>query len=488
MESIDALQAIERGQKVDQATLRSLGLAQLINLSSVSHVGSSGTELVFAGFTPQGLRLLKESKSSLASELERQILNVVVRGFLDRHEPTSTRTLLQQLKCSIANHLRRLSDRGALNVVNNTYLNETYLPKAIAFYHCGDSAALAFARRSTEVVLRVLPILFDRELEGAQGSDQKQFTAEDVLKEAQTIDSSIDLKAIFTGLYLAQDFSVFSMMRKDDKQVGIISFSLGERVYEKQYLDWDDHIRRSNTALVNEWEYAQRESTPNPKKESVPSENEPTLMPTVDGPLSLFIRDADANSDTHKPVREETMKNLSVLISHSSKDQQLASALIDFLRSGLGLLPRQIRCTSVDGYRLPAGVHTDTQLRDEVKSSKVLVGLITANSLASPYVMFELGARWGAGAVMIPLLAGVTADQLRGPLSGMNALMCSSEEQLHQALEEIGGYLGLEVQSAAAYLKQLRSVMQQVPDLTAPTTRMGAQTKAQSKKQIPPTE
>jgi len=372
--------------------------------------------------------------------------------------------------------------------VNNTYLNETYLPKAIAFYHCGGSAALAFARRSTEVVLRVLPILFDRELEGAQGSDQKQFTAEDVLKEAQTIDSSFDLNAIFTGLYLAQEFSVFSMMRKDDKEVGIISFSLGERVYEKQYLDWDDHIRRSNTALVSEWEYAQRESTPNPRMESVPSENEPTLMPTVDGPLSLFIRDADANSDTHKLVREETMKNLSVLISHSSKDQQLASALIDFLRSGLGLLPRQIRCTSVDGYRLPAGVHTDTQLRDEVKSSKVLVGLITANSLASPYVMFELGARWGAGAVMIPLLAGVTADQLRGPLSGMNALMCSSEEQLHQALEEIGGYLGLEVQSAAAYLKQLRSVMQQVPDLRAPTTRMGAQTEAQSKKQIPPTE
>ena len=42
-----------------------------------------------------------------------------------------------------------------------------------------------------------------------------------------------------------------------------------------------------------------------------------------------------------------------------------------------------------------------------------------------------------AGKVMIPLLASVNPEALRGPLSGMNALLCSSEEQLHQALEEI---------------------------------------------------
>jgi hypothetical protein len=152
-------------------------------------------------------------------------------------------------------------------------------------------------------------------------------------------------------------------------------------------------------------------------------------------------------------------RKLLVLISHSSKDELLASALIDLLRSALGLSPNQIRCSSVDGYRLPAGVNTDAQLRAEVTASKVLLGVITPNSLASPYVLFELGARWGAGAVMIPLLAGVTPDKLRGPLSGMNTLLCSSEEQLHQALSETGAHLDLPVQSPAAYLKQLKNVI-----------------------------
>jgi hypothetical protein len=61
-----------------------------------------------------------------------------------------------------------------------------------------------------------------------------------------------------------------------------------------------------------------------------------------------------------------TKDGIFVLISHSSKDADLALALIELLRAGLGLLPNQIRCSSVDGYRLPAGVVTDTQLRSGV--------------------------------------------------------------------------------------------------------------------------
>jgi hypothetical protein len=100
-----------------------------------------------------------------------------------------------------------------------------------------------------------------------------------------------------------------------------------------------------------------------------------------------------------------------VLISHSSKDVDLASALVELLRAGL--LINRIRCSSVDGFRLPAGVQTDSQLRAEVNSTNVLIGLITPNSLASAYVMFELGARWGAGSFMIPLLAGVSTAEIR---------------------------------------------------------------------------
>lgn len=118
-----------------------------------------------------------------------------------------------------------------------------------------------------------------------------------------------------------------------------------------------------------------------------------------------------------------TKPDILVLISHSSKDRALAEALIELLRAGLGLLATQIRCTSVDGYRLPAGVNTDTQLRREIADAGVLVGLLTPNSISSTYVLFELGVRWGIERPMIPLLAGVTPEEMRGPHRVLNALL-----------------------------------------------------------------
>jgi len=161
--------------------------------------------------------------------------------------------------------------------------------------------------------------------------------------------------------------------------------------------------------------------------------------------ISTVTRARNAGvSDTDQPL---------VLISHSSKDVELASSLVDFLQ--VGLLTNRIRCSSVDGYRLPAGVHTESQLRAEVNSTGVLIGLITPNSLASAYVMFELGARWGAGSYMIPLLAGVAADEIRGPLSGINALCSNNDSQLHQLLTDVANALGIAVQSPASYVRQL---------------------------------
>jgi TIR domain len=117
------------------------------------------------------------------------------------------------------------------------------------------------------------------------------------------------------------------------------------------------------------------------------------------------------------PQPPATHRGLSIFISHSSKDADLALALIDLLKAALALRADQIRCSSVDGYRLPVGVNTESKLREEVNAAKVAVGLITPNSLASYYVMFELGARWGADLFLAPLMAGVKAGELSGPLS-----------------------------------------------------------------------
>lgn len=165
-----------------------------------------------------------------------------------------------------------------------------------------------------------------------------------------------------------------------------------------------------------------------------------------------------------------THRGLAIFISHSSKDADLALALIDLLEAGLALTATQIRCSSVDGYRLPVGVNTEGKLREEVNAAKVVVGLITPHSLSSYYVMFELGARWGANLFLAPVLAGVKAGDLSGPLSLLNALSANNDAQLHQLLEDIARHLGLQVQPAASYIRNVTAVKNLADAIANPVT------------------
>lgn len=149
-----------------------------------------------------------------------------------------------------------------------------------------------------------------------------------------------------------------------------------------------------------------------------------------------------------------------IFISHSSQDAVLAEALIELLRDSFRLPARDIRCTSVDGYRLPAGASTDEQLKREVSEAEAFIGIISPASLKSAYVIFELGARWGSGKHLAPLLApGLGTAALEGPLRGINALRADSAAQLHQVVDEVAELLGLATESAAAYQKRIDRIV-----------------------------
>src|SRR5262245_39952333 len=109
-----------------------------------------------------------------------------------------------------------------------------------------------------------------------------------------------------------------------------------------------------------------------------------------------------------------------IFISHSSQDIELAKLLVGLLRAALNVPAKQIRCTSVDGYRLRGGADIDERLRCEILGATVLIGLLSPASADSQYVLFELGARWGAGRPLIPLIApGFKPDSMRGPITGL---------------------------------------------------------------------
>lgn len=149
-----------------------------------------------------------------------------------------------------------------------------------------------------------------------------------------------------------------------------------------------------------------------------------------------------------------------IFISHSSRDSGVAKSLAELFRNAMGLKKSEIRCTSVDGYRLSAGASTDEQLRREVLESQVLVGVLSHHSFESAYVLFELGARWGKNAYMAPVLApGVDASIIKGPLSSINALCCESRSQIHQLVDEIASQLGAKLESAANYQEYVDAVV-----------------------------
>lgn len=151
---------------------------------------------------------------------------------------------------------------------------------------------------------------------------------------------------------------------------------------------------------------------------------------------------------------------IDVFISHSSQDAALAEALVDLLRTSLNIRAALIRCTSVDGYRLPIGADADEQLRQEVFEAKAFVGILSLESIASTYVLFELGARWGAKKHLAPLLAsGLSAHALKGPLVGLNALSCESVPQLQQFIQDMGRVLNVTPEEPQVYQAKIEALV-----------------------------
>ena len=174
-----------------------------------------------------------------------------------------------------------------------------------------------------------------------------------------------------------------------------------------------------------------------------------------------FVRQqSETRLRTLQVTDRDSHSSIDVFISHSSKDADIAKALIRLLRSALNIPAERIRCTSVDGYRLRLGASTNDQLRTEVRESKVFLGLITRTSIESTYVLFELGARWGATQQLAPVLVSSNdKGLLRGPLEALNALACDSPAQVFQLVENVASELGLPASSASSYQEYVDSLV-----------------------------
>lgn len=174
--------------------------------------------------------------------------------------------------------------------------------------------------------------------------------------------------------------------------------------------------------------------------------------------LSILGSLPSQNSTPGPRTEERPVTSMKVFLSHSSADREAAEAFAELLRSALALPAKEIRCTSVEGYKLSAGANSNEQLRTEVFGCDAFIALLSPSSMKSVYVTFELGARWGTKRHLAPIMIGGTvAGDLRAPLSGIHAVSGSSESDIHQLISDLSSHLGRHNEGPSVYGKYLKA-------------------------------
>ena len=148
-----------------------------------------------------------------------------------------------------------------------------------------------------------------------------------------------------------------------------------------------------------------------------------------------------------------------IFISHCSADRHLAEALAELFQRALALQLAEIRCTSVEGYRFQPGIRFEDTIRAELKSAKAFVAIPTQNSLRSTYVLFELGARWGAEGKIVPVVGpGLVAGDLQPPVSEWNHLNSQDETDVMRLVSHVSHLAGCTLQDTSTYIERVKTV------------------------------
>lgn len=131
-----------------------------------------------------------------------------------------------------------------------------------------------------------------------------------------------------------------------------------------------------------------------------------------------------------------------IFISHAHDDEAMVAELVDLIEDVLDIESKEIRCTSVHGYKLPPGAHTSTQLKTELNHCAVVLGIITPSSIQSNWVLFELGAAWAMEKAWALRGKAVNYGDIPGPLKQSNALKLDDSGDVLNLLQALGEVTG----------------------------------------------
>jgi hypothetical protein len=141
-------------------------------------------------------------------------------------------------------------------------------------------------------------------------------------------------------------------------------------------------------------------------------------------------------------------------VSHASGDKAIVRKLVQVIEAGLEVPEGSVFCSSVDGFGLDGGDDTPEVIRANLKGCSVVIAVITPNSLASKWVLLELGAAWVLGKKAIPLIApGASFDDLPGKFKDINALPMGDGPKMAGLVDTLARYASLSKRNNGARLR-----------------------------------
>jgi hypothetical protein len=149
-----------------------------------------------------------------------------------------------------------------------------------------------------------------------------------------------------------------------------------------------------------------------------------------------------------------------VFISHSSDDAEFARRVSDVIRLAFRLGRDEVRCTSIPHQDYDGGADFLREIRREVKGARVLIALLSPNSIERSYVQFEVFARVFTGKSLIALmLPGTPISVLREPLNRLVALSSNNLPEVCRLIPTLESVLRKEPAPLWDYVEHLDKLL-----------------------------
>lgn len=160
-----------------------------------------------------------------------------------------------------------------------------------------------------------------------------------------------------------------------------------------------------------------------------------------------------------------------VFISHCVKDKKFVDKFNDYLRLATDLQVSNIFCSSFEETGIKTGKTFVQYIRDSLLDSKIVIAIITNNYCNSQFCLSELGAAWGVGIPVFPvIITPLNYSDLEGVLYGTQGIKIDDEKKLQNIMQEIAEEIGNPIKVANItrktdnFLEELPNYLKLIPD------------------------